>query len=509
MTLKRRLYVQFFVAILPLALLILYQGFSRNDLPQRVNAALKAYDLSLEATNAFKEFLAGVADAVDTGRMASGALAALGRAQAGTDALARLSPEDRPLADRVAAVAAKVPANASLSAVLPLKNEVQSLRSALLDASDRKRKALSALIEAEESLAQHRQEILAAAGFGALALAAFMAFVLRRLVNGITRPLAESVAVANAIADGRLDNAIAVKGSDELAQLLAAMKAMQDQLSSIVRSVRAGAESVAGSSALLSAETRDLSHRSEEQAASLEQAAASMEELSGTVRETSGTARQANDLAAGAAEAAVSGGEAVKRVVGTMGEIIASSRRIEDIVGVIDSIAFQTNILALNAAVEAARAGDQGRGFAVVADEVRNLAQRSATAATEIKELIAASVAKVESGGRQVDEAGGSIDLLVEGVQRVSDLMSRIASANLEQQRGIEQVSASVTQMDGVLQQNAVAVQRSAVASDKLKRDAGELAQTVSRFRLAEDAPPSEPASDRAQLVVARLSTRG
>jgi methyl-accepting chemotaxis protein len=488
MTLKRRIYVQFLIAILPLALLILYQAFSRNDLPQRVNAALRSYDLSLEASNAFKEFLTGVADAIDTGKLSSTAVAALGRAKASQEKLAEGTEEALRLGQRVARVASAVAANPSLNTVMPLKGELQALRGELSQAAELKRQALTALIEQEETAGQRRQELLILAGIGALLLLGFTAYVLRRLVLGITRPIAESVSVANAIADGRLDNVIAAKGNDEIAQLLNAIDAMQQHLSSIVRSVRGGADSIAVASESLSAETRDLAHRSEAQAASLEQAAASMEELSSTVRENSGNAKLANDLAKGAAEAAVTGSSAMRRVVGTMGEITESSRRIRDIVGVIDGIAFQTNILALNAAVEAARAGEHGRGFAVVAAEVRSLSQRCATAATEIKELIVTSVEKVEGGARQVADAGSSIEVLVADVERVSALMSDIAGASLEQERGIEQVSTSVTQMDGAVQQNAVAVQRNAAATEKLKRDARELAQIVSRFQLAEDA---------------------
>jgi methyl-accepting chemotaxis protein len=420
--------------------------------------------------------------------VSSNAVAALKRAQADEDRLAPSSEEDRLLGERLARVASAVSANASLDTVMPLKGEVQALRTALAESSNRKRQALTALVEEEESAARRRRELVVGAGLGALALVAFMAYVLRRLVHGITRPIAQSVALANAIADGRLDNAIVVKGNDEIAQLLSAMDAMQRHLSGIVRSVRAGADSVAGASEMLSSETRDLSHRSEEQAASLEEAAASMEELSSTVRENSGNAKQANELAQGAARAAATGSTAVRRVVDTMQEITASSRRIKDIVGVIDGIAFQTNILALNAAVEAARAGEHGRGFAVVASEVRSLSQRCAAAATEIKELVTASASRVESGGQLVDEAGHSIEVLVAGVERVSALMSEIATASLEQERGIGQVSTSVTQMDGAVQQNATAVQRNAAASEKLRQDARDLAQTVSRFKVLDDA---------------------
>jgi len=262
---------------------------------------------------------------------------------------------------------------------------------------------------------------------------------------------------------------------------------MQAKLTRLVRSVRSRAESVAGASETLSSETGALSQRSEEQAASLEQAAASMEELSATVRENASHARRANDLARQAAQAAEEGTQAVQRVVETMGEISDSSRRIGDIVGLIDSIAFQTNILALNAAVEAARAGEQGRGFAVVAAEVRSLSQRCAAAATEIKSLIGASVSQVESGTKRVDEAGRSIQVLVEDVRQVSALMGDIAGASIEQERGIAQVSTSVTQMDGVVQRNAATAQECATTSERLRRDAQELEEEVSRFTLGAD----------------------
>jgi methyl-accepting chemotaxis protein len=484
-------------------LLIAYQALATNDLPQRVNAALKSYDLSLEASNGFKDFMSGVADAIDSGKLGSGAIASLARARQAEEKLAALSDESRLLAERIARVLAAVSANASVGTVLPLKNELQALRTALQESSDRKRQALTLLVEEEESAVRRKRELVGVAAGAALLLLAFMGYVVRRLVHGITRPIAQSVAVANAIADGRLDNPIEARGKDEIAQLLAAMDAMQENLSTIVRTVRAGADSIAEASAMLSSETHDLSQRSEAQAANLEQSAASMEELSSTVRENSSNAKQANELARSAAQAAADGSAAVRRVVGTMQEITASSRRIRDIVGVIDAIAFQTNILALNAAVEAARAGEHGRGFAVVASEVRSLSQRCATAATEIKELVSTSVERVDSGERLVDDAGKSIEVLVADVERVSALMNDIATASLEQERGIGQVSTSVTQMDGVVQQNAIAVQRSAAASENLKRDARELALTVSRFKLRED---EEPAAKPALAVRERTS---
>jgi methyl-accepting chemotaxis protein len=279
-----------------------------------------------------------------------------------------------------------------------------------------------------------------------------------------------------------------------MAQLLAAMAAMQSNLIELVSSVRRRAQSVATASEGLTSETSALSGRSEEQAASLEQAAASMEQLSATVRENTTHARRANELAQQATQAAAAGTAAVKRVVETMQKISEGSRRIGDIVGLIDSIAFQTNILALNAAVEAARAGEHGRGFGVVASEVRSLSQRCAGAATEIKALIGGSVEQVEDGARRVDEAGRSIDVLVEDVRQVSALMADIAAASAEQERGIGQVSQSVTQMDGVVQRNASAAQEVAITSERLRHDAQALEEAVSRFTLAQG-PAAGPQS--------------
>jgi nitrate/nitrite-specific signal transduction histidine kinase len=297
MPIGRRLYVQFLIAILPLALLVVWLALSRNDLPQRVNAALKAYDLSLESASAFRDFMGGVADALDTGRLGSSAVASLKRSHESAKQLAAVSPEDAPLPGRVAAIETRLSANPSLDTILPLKEEAQALRAALLSSSEAKRAALSRLVEEEESNARRKRELLYVAALGALLLVGFTAFILRRLVRGITTPLAQTVAVAHAIAEGRLDTPIVVRGNDELAHLQVAMKAMQDNLCVIVRAVRSAAESVADASQSLSAETQDLSQRSEEQAASLEEAAASMEQLSTAVRENSSNAVEAERLA--------------------------------------------------------------------------------------------------------------------------------------------------------------------------------------------------------------------
>jgi methyl-accepting chemotaxis protein len=304
------------------------------------------------------------------------------------------------------------------------------------------------------------------------------------LARSISRPLGHAIELADAVAAGDLSAEIEPNGTDELAHLQTALRDMVLSLRKLVSSVRFGVDSVAVASGQIASGNQDLSNRTEQQASSLEQTASSMEQLSSTVQQNSESARQANQLAVAASEVAGRGGEAVGQVVNTMGQIQASSRKIAEIIGVIDGIAFQTNILALNAAVEAARAGEQGRGFAVVAGEVRNLAQRSAQAAREIKSLIADSVTKVESGSRQVTEAGKTMQDLVVQVRRVTDLLGEIASATMEQNSGIGLVNNSVSQLDQMTQQNAALVEQSAAAAASLRKQAEQLAQAVAIFKL-------------------------
>jgi len=305
------------------------------------------------------------------------------------------------------------------------------------------------------------------------------------ITRSITRPLDEAVALARAVADGDLSRSIVPRGHDEVATLLHALQAMSGNLSRIVGQVRASSESIATGSAQIASGNGDLSARTEQQAANLQQTAATMEEINATARNNAATAREATALARGASEVARSGGAVVGEVVAAMDEITTRSRKIAEIIGTIDGIAFQTNILALNAAVEAARAGEQGRGFAVVASEVRALAQRSASAAAEIKTLISDSVERVEAGSKLVGQAGSTMGEIVAQVNRVSTLIDEIAGASAEQTSGFGQVSQAVTQLDTVTQQNAALVEESAAAAASLQQQADRLVGAVGAFRLA------------------------
>ena len=360
-----------------------------------------------------------------------------------------------------------------------------------------------------ETLSANARAYMIILGSVAVLLGAFVAWIITR---SITHPINAAVSVAETVASGDLSSHIVVNSSDETGRLLGALKAMNTSLLGVVAQVRHGTDAISTASSEIAAGNLDLSSRTEEQASSLEETASAMEELTSTVKQNADNARQANQLAKSASEVAVRGGSIVSQVVDTMGTINESSKKIVDIIGVIDGIAFQTNILALNAAVEAARAGEQGRGFAVVATEVRNLAHRSASAAKEIKELIAASVANVDTGSRLVNEAGQTMGDIVDSIVRVTDIMGEITSATHEQTIGIEQINMAIAQMDEVTQQNAALVEEAAAASQSMQEQAGELAHVVGFFKtgnhVASAAKPSPVRAAPAAPAIARPAAR-
>jgi methyl-accepting chemotaxis protein len=351
---------------------------------------------------------------------------------------------------------------------------------------DTQRKSIDATANHIDSIYEKSLDLLIVLGVAVLILGAVCAWW---LTIGITRPLKKAVQITRTVASGDLTSRIDVTSQDETGQLLQALKDMNESLVRIVSEVRSGTDTIATASSEIASGNLDLSSRTEQQASSLEETASSMEELTSTVKQNANNARQANQLAVSASGVAVKGGEVVAKVVDTMGSINESSKKIVDIIGVIDGIAFQTNILALNAAVEAARAGEQGRGFAVVASEVRSLAQRSAAAAREIKTLIGDSVAKVDVGSKLVEEAGTTMQEIVDSVKRVTDIIGEISSASDEQRSGIEQVNQAIVQMDQVTQQNAALVEEAAAAADSLQDQASNLAQVVGVFKVENRQP--------------------
>jgi methyl-accepting chemotaxis protein len=372
-------------------------------------------------------------------------------------------------------------AQAANKALEPAKAGVRELEDhaqQLITGSNERVQARRAALEATA-----RQQMVAAGITVALAALA-LTLAAWRIGRSILQPLQRVSRSLERVAQGDLGETIEVQGRDELAGLQQRLLETQHALRQLVGVIQENATSVAAASAQISQGNADLSTRTEQQASSLQQTAASMEELTGTVRQSAETARQADQLAQGASHSATRGGEVVAQVVTTMGQIQEASRRIGDIIGVIDGIAFQTNILALNAAVEAARAGEQGRGFAVVASEVRTLAQRSAEAARQIKVLIGDSTAKVEAGGQLVVDAGRGMDTVVADVKRVCDLISEISAAAGEQSQGIHQVGQAVALLDQTTQQNAALVEESAAAAESLKTQAARLADAAASFRL-------------------------
>ncbi|WP_294765184.1 methyl-accepting chemotaxis protein [uncultured Rhodoferax sp.] len=410
-----------------------------------------------------------------------------------------LTPQEKLDAAKVTDLMGKTaPVVASLQAALATgnKDEVAALVRPLYEQIDPLTSTLGTLVDLQlteakaaydRSTANYRGTVTLFSVIVALAVGTGIA-IGWLLIRAITTPLNQAVDVAREVASGNLTQGIQARGQTETGMLLAALRDMQDSLVSVVSTVRQGSEGVANASSEIAQGNHDLSARTEQQASALEETAASMEELSATVKQNADAAKQANQLAANASSVAQQGGAVVGKVVETMKGIHESSRKIADIIGVIDGIAFQTNILALNAAVEAARAGEQGRGFAVVASEVRALAGRSAEAAKEIKVLIGTSVERVAHGTTLVDQAGSTMSEVVTAIQRVTDIMGEISAASAEQSTGVSQVGEAVTEMDQTTQQNAALVEQMAAAASSLKVLAGEQVQAVSVFKLPESA---------------------
>jgi methyl-accepting chemotaxis protein len=383
------------------------------------------------------------------------------------------------------------------------KQDMDAMRASLGEVADNEASLLNARAAEVQSLQGKTHIVLVGGTLAAIALALTFATWISRL---IAPPLREAVGLAEAIAAGDLTRRIAPRSTDEVGTLQRALAAMQNKLVEIIGTIKVSSDTINVAAREVSAGNGDLSSRTEQQAASLEETASSMEELTSTVRQNADNARQASSLATNASEVAARGNDAVGRVVVTMNDINESSSKIADITGIIEGIAFQTNILALNAAVEAARAGEQGRGFAVVASEVRSLAQRSSAAAKEIKELIGASVARIQGGTAEVEEAGRTMSEVTQAIGRVTDIMGEIAAASEEQSRGIEQVNQAVVQMDQVTQQNAALVEEASASAQSLEDQARQLTSAVSIFRVS-DAAASSTAPSRAALPAASART--
>ena len=481
--LKQRMYLQLFLAVLPLAVVFSFQMTSTSDLPEKVDQSLSIYDLCLRADASYKNFLNGVGDAVDTGTFSSKTLLSLGETQTLTAALLIASPTPgiKTTAESLEKIQSAIAANNSIGSVTPLKTEINSVDTALASKISEIKTQLSNLVDDDAKATSKKNRISLMVALVTLVL---LAFIIRQMVNGVTRPIALAVSTAQHVSEGDLTSHIEVSRHDEIGELQLALSKMNDALIVIVDEVRtASQEIIAGTSEMVSGNS-DLSARTEHQSISLEKTASSIEQLTSAVSQNADNSRQANELALNASEVAVKGGKIVGQVVETMDMINRSSSQIVEIVAVIEDIAFQTNILALNAAVEAARAGEQGRGFAVVATEVRNLAQRSAAAAKKIKTMIEDSTGKVGDGTKLVQQAGNTMQDIVAAVSRVTRMMAEIQDASAEQKEGIQQVSDAIQQMNEVTQQNAALVEEATAISSSVLEQTEKLTTAVEKFKI-------------------------
>ncbi|WP_367065826.1 methyl-accepting chemotaxis protein [Oryzisolibacter sp. LB2S] len=481
-----------------ISLALRWKGLTAVSVDQAVNALATSDELLM--TRLQQKVKAGIESINEVQKQVEAAVTtAAGKAQieriaeARKVVLAELAEGNRRRADGDIAGAQGIVENRLMPAVTRYVAE----QDAFVQLQERQRDA------AKQSAADARRTAIWVGAVIAFVVVSLGLLLAHLLVRSITTPLTRAVGLADQIAAGDLTQDVHDERRDELGQLLRALSAMTARLRGVVGEVRSGVESVSSASSQIATGNQDLSARTEQTAANLEETAASMEELTATVTQSADTARQANQLAANAAQAAERGGEVVGQVVTSMQQITDSSRKIADIIGVIDGIAFQTNILALNAAVEAARAGEQGRGFAVVAGEVRSLAQRSAEAAKEIKQLITTSVSNVESGSAQVEQAGQSMQEIVHSVRRVSDLIGEITASSTEQRDGISQVNQAVANLDQMTQQNAALVEEASAAAASMSEQAQRLSQVVAVFNVGNmgNAAPAQPRTPAAAAV--------